>query len=95
MSFKIVNKNTKTTFCIVIQIFKISRFNLEYGNLKNSNLESQNGYLKFNLENGVLASPLIIPHPTLPPPHLHLQHPPLGVRGPTGFFEIKFEITVF
>jgi len=44
-------------------------FNLEYGNLENCNLESRNGYLEFSLKNGIIAFPIIIPHP--PHPQLH------------------------
>jgi hypothetical protein len=84
---------------------RIGGFNLEYGNLENCDLESRNGYLEFNLENGILAFPIIIPHPH-PTPHTHLQTPHAHMPHPLtpggwswgahqGFFEIKFEITVF
>jgi len=73
----------------------IGGFNLGYGNLENCNLE-------FNLENGIKAFPIIIPHPHPThtcTPHMHTRHTPAspeGSRGaPQGFFEIKFEITVF
>jgi hypothetical protein len=75
MSFKIVNKNTKTTFCIVIQIFKILGFNLEYDSLKNSNLESRK------------RDPHSIPYNHPPyPPHLHPTHTHPGGPGALGFF---------
>jgi len=59
----------------------IGGFNLEYGNHENGNLEYRKRYLEFNLENGIIESPIIIPHT---PPHTHTLPPHPHTHTPTN-----------
>ncbi len=78
------NKQTRSRGNPIKEI-EIGSFNLEYGNLENDNLESRDGYLEFNLKNGIIASPIINPYlPHSTPTHTHPK-PPGRSGGPRVF----------